>query len=89
MGYLLPVMVMSSLINWTWPLWKTAVKLLLHNWLIESRALFLSNGKTWAWQASISSCGKGNIAVCMDCIVSPLGSIMEMPCLVGTLLVQG
>ena len=27
--------------------------------------------------------------MCVDCIVSPLGSIKEMPCLVGSLLLQG
>ena len=82
-------MVMSSLLNWNWHLWKKAVKLLLQNLPIESRVLFLSAGKTWAWRATIGSCGKGNIAVCMDCIVSPLGSLTYMPCSVGTLLVQG
>ena len=80
---------MSSLFNWGWTLWKKSVKLLSQNWPIESRAFFWSAGKTWVWRASIRSCGKGNIDVCMDCIVSPLVSLTEMPCLVGTLLVQG
>ena len=82
-------MVMPSLLNCTCPLCKTAVKLLSQNWPIESRALFLSAGKTWAWQAAIGRCGKVNISVCMDCIVSPLGSLTEMPCSVGNLLLQG
>ena len=38
---------------------------------------------------AIGICGKGNSAVCMDCIVSTLGSLTEMPCSVGNLLVQG
>ena len=32
---------------------------------------------------------KGNIAVYMECIVSPLGSLTEMPCSVGTFLLHG
>ena len=34
-------------------------------------------------------CGKVNSAVWVDCIVSPLGSLTEMPLSVGTLLTQG
>ena len=82
-------MVMLSLFNFTWYLWKTAVTLLSQNWHIESRALFWSAGKAWAWQEASSSYGKGNIVVCMNCIVSQLGSCTEIPCLLGTLLVQG
>ena len=82
-------MVVPALLNWTWPSWNTAVKLLSHNWPIESRALFWSAGKTWARRAARSNCGKGNSAVWVDCLVSPLGSLTEMPCSVGTLLTQG
>ena len=35
------------------------------------------------------SCEKGNIAVSVDCIVSPLGILTEMPCSMGTWLTQG
>ena len=77
-------MVVSSLLNCTWPSWKTAVKLLSQNWHIKSRALFWSAGKTWAQRAARSNCGKGHSAVWVDCIVSPLGSLTEMPCSVGT-----
>ena len=55
----------------------------------ESNALFWSAGKTWARHAASGSCGKVNSAVWVDCIVSPLGSLTEMPCSVGTLLTQG
>ena len=82
-------MVVSSLLNLTWPSWKTAVKLLSQNWPIESRALFWGAGKTWARRAARGNCGKGNSAVWVDCIVSPLGSLTEMPCSMGTLLMQG
>ena len=82
-------MAMSSLFNLTCPLWKTAVNLLSQNFPIESRALLWSERKTWAWKAASGICGKGNIAVCMDCIVSPLVSLTEMLCSVETLLMQG
>ena len=64
------------------------MNLLLQHWHIESKALFWSAEKTRAWQSASGICGKGNISVCLDCIVSPLGCLTEMPCLVGTLLVQ-
>ena len=35
------------------------------------------------------SCGKGNSAVWGDCIVSPLGSLTDILCSVGTLLTKG
>ena len=38
---------------------------------------------------TIGSCGKGNIDVCVDHIVSLLGSLTKMQCSVGTLLVHG
>ena len=65
-----------------------AVKLLSQNWPIDSRALFWSAGKTWAWRAAIGSCGKGDISVCADCIVCPFVSLTEMPCSMGNLLVH-
>ena len=65
------------------------MKLLLQNWPIESRALFCSAGKTWARRMASGSCRKGNSAVWVDCIVSLLGRLTEMPCSVGTLLTQG
>ena len=58
------------------------------NWPIESRALFWSAGETCARRAARGNCGKGNSAVWVDCIVSPLGSLTEMLCSVGTLLTQ-
>ena len=81
-------MVVSILLNWTWPPWKIAVKLMSQNWPIESRALFWSAGKTWVRCAARGSHGKGNSAVWVDCIVSLLGSLTEMPCSVGTVLPQ-
>ena len=65
------------------------MKLLSQNWTIERRALCWSAGKTWARRAARGNCGKGNSAVWVDCIVSPLGSLTDMPCSVGTLLTQG
>ena len=82
-------MVVSSSLNLTWPSRKTKVKLLLQNWPIDSRALFWSAGKTWARRAARGNCGKVNSAVWVDCIVSPLGSLTEMPGSVGTFLTQG
>ena len=64
------------------------MKLLSQNWPIEKRALFWSAGKTWARRAASGSYGKGNSAVWVDCVVSLLGSLTEMPCYVGTLLTQ-
>ena len=43
----------------------------------------------WARRAASGSCRKGNSAVWVDCIVSLLFSLTEMPCYVGTLLTQG
>ena len=65
------------------------MELLLQNWPIESRALFWSAEKTWARHAARGNCGKGNSAVWVDCIFSLLGSLTEMTCSVGTLLMQG
>ena len=62
---------------------------LSQNLPIESRALFRSAGKTWACCAASGSCGKGNSAVLVDCIVSKLGSLADMPCSVGNFLTQG
>ena len=70
-------------------MWKTAVKLLLQNWPIEIRALFYSSRKTWDCRAAIGRCGKGNIAMCVDYVVSTLGSLTEIPYSLGILLVQG
>ena len=65
------------------------MKSILQNWPIESRALFCSAGKTWARRAARGNCGKGNSSMWVDFIVSPLGSLTEMPCSVETLLTQG
>ena len=65
------------------------MKLLSQNWPIESRALFWSSGKTWTRRAARGNCGKVSSAVWVDCIVSPLGNLTEMPCSVGNLLTQG
>ena len=89
LGSLWPLTEMLSLFNWTCYLSKTTVNLLLHNWPIESRDLFWSAGKTWAWRSASGSCGKGNITMYLDCIVSPLGSRTEMLCSVGNLLLRG
>ena len=64
------------------------MKLMSQNWPIESRALFWSAGKTWTRRAAKVNCGKGNSAVWVDCIFSPLGSLIEMPCFVGTFSTQ-